>query len=105
MELKNPQEPSDYFKRKGDILILYQNIATGIENATISDTETEISREGHQLLVSGKDVRKIKLYHAGGNLLRQAAGIDGKASKPLFTGYQTRRISVAGRNRYAKQDI
>lgn len=64
MELKNPQEPSYFLKRKGDILILYQDTATGIENATISDTETVISREGHQLLVSGKDVRKIKLYHA-----------------------------------------
>lgn len=78
VELKNPQEPSYFLKRKGDILILYQDIATGIENATISDTETEICREGHQLLVSGKDVRKIKLYHAGGNLLRQASGTDGK---------------------------
>ena len=78
VELKNPQEPSYFLKRKGDILILYQDIATGIENATISDTETEICREGHQLLVSGKDVRKIKLYHAGGNLLRQASGMDGK---------------------------
>ncbi len=78
VELKNPQEPSYFLKRKGDILILYQDIATGIENATISDTETEISREGHQLLVSGKDVRKIKLYHAGGNLLRQASATDGK---------------------------
>lgn len=78
VELKNPQEPSYFLKRKGDILILYQDIATGIENATISDTETEICREGHQLLVSGKDVRKIKLYHAGGNQLRQASGTDGK---------------------------
>lgn len=78
VELKNPQEPSYFLKRKGDILILYQDIITGIENATISDTETEICREGHQLLVSGKDVRKIKLYHAGGNLLRQASGTDGK---------------------------
>jgi hypothetical protein len=78
VELKNPQEPSYFLKRKGDILILYQDIATEIENATISDTETEISREGHQLLVSGKDVRKIKLYHAGGNLLRQASATDGK---------------------------
>lgn len=78
VELKNPQEPSYFLKRKGDILILYQDTATGIENATISDTETEICREGHQLLVSGKDVRKIKLYHAGGNLLRQASATDGK---------------------------
>ena len=78
VELKNPQEPSYYLKRKGDIFILYQDTATGIENATISDTETEICREGHQLLVSGKDVRKIKLYHAGGNLLRQASATDGK---------------------------
>lgn len=78
VELKNPQEPSYYLKRKGDILILYQDIATGIENATTSDAETDISREGQHLLVSGKGVRKIKLYNVGGNLLRQASGADGK---------------------------
>lgn len=59
MELKNPQEPSYYLKRKGDILILYQDTATGIENATTSDVEADISREGQQLLVSGKGVRKL----------------------------------------------
>lgn len=79
VELKNPQEHSYYLKRKGDILVLYQDTATGIENATTSDAETDISREGNQLLVSGKDVRKIKLYNVGGNLLRQAAGTDGKS--------------------------
>lgn len=78
VELKNPQEPSYFLKRKGDILILYQDTATGIENATTSDAETDISREGQHLLVSGKGVRKIKLYNVGGNLLRQAVGSDGK---------------------------
>ena len=78
VELKNPQEPSYYLKRKGDILILYQDTATGIENATTSDVEADISREGQQLLVSGKGVRKIKLYNAGGNLVRQASGTDVK---------------------------
>lgn len=78
VELKNPQEPSYYLKRKGDILILYQDTATGIENATTSDAETDICREGQYLLVSGKDVRKIKLYNVEGNLLRQASATDGK---------------------------
>lgn len=92
-----------FLKRKGDILILYQDIATGIENATISDTETEICREGHQLLVSGKDVRKIKLYHAGGNLLRQASATDGKQSVSLYR--VSDKAFICCGNRYAKQDI
>ena len=78
VELKNPQEPSYYLKRKGDILILYQDTATGIENAITSDAEIDISREGQNLLVSDKGVRKIKLYNVGGNQLRQASGADGK---------------------------
>ena len=43
----------------------------------------------HQLLVSGKDVRKIKLYHAGGNLLRQASGTDGKTGLTTVFGMRT----------------
>ena len=91
VELKNPQEPSYYLKRKGDILILYQNTATGIENATTSDVEADISREGQQLLVSGKGVRKIKLYNAGGNLVRQASGTD---VKPVSLSLQGIRQGV-----------
>ena len=91
VELKNPQEPSYYLKRKGDILILYQDTATGIENATTSDVEADISREGQQLLVSGKGVRKIKLYNAGGNLVRQASGT---AVKPVSLSLQGIRQGV-----------
>ena len=91
VELKNPQEPSYYLKRKGDILILYQDTATGIENATTSDVEADISREGQQLLVSGKGVRKIKLYNAGGNLVRQASGTD---VKPVSLSLQGIRQGV-----------
>ena len=91
MELKNPQEPSYFLKRKGDILILYQDIATGIENATTSDVEADISREGQQLLVSGKGVRKIKLYNAGGNLVRQTSGTD---VKPVSLSLQGIRQGV-----------
>ena len=91
VELKNPQEPSYFLKRKGDILIIYQDIATGIENATTSDVEADISREGQQLLVSGKGVRKIKLYNAGGNLVRQASGTD---VKPVSLSLQGIRQGV-----------
>ena len=91
VELKNPQEPSYYLKRKGDILILYQDTATGIENATTSDVEADISREGQQFLVSGKGVRKIKLYNAGGNLVRQASGTD---VKPVSLSLQGIRQGV-----------
>lgn len=91
VELKNPQEPSYYLKRKGDILILYQDTATGIENATTSDVEADISREGQQLLVSGKGVRKIKLYNAGGNLVRQTSGTD---VKPVSLSLQGIRQGV-----------
>lgn len=91
VELKNPQEPSYYLKRKDDILILYQDTATGIENATTSDVEADISREGQQLLVSGKGVRKIKLYNAGGNLVRQASGT---AVKPVSLSLQGIRQDV-----------
>lgn len=91
VELKNPQEPSYYLKRKGDILILYQDTATGIENATTSDVEADIRREGQQLLVSGKGVRKIKLYNAGGNLVRQTSGTD---VKPVSLSLQGIRQGV-----------
>lgn len=91
VELKNPQEPSYYLKRKGDILILYQDTATEIENATTSDVEADISRKGQQLLVSGKGVRKIKLYNAGGNLVRQASGTD---VKPVSLSLQGIRQGV-----------
>lgn len=91
VELKNPQEPSYYLKRKGDILILYQDTATGIENATTSDVEADIRREGQQLLISGKGVRKIKLYNAGGNLVRQASGTD---VKPVSLSLQGIRQGV-----------
>lgn len=91
VELKNPQEPSYYLKRKGDILILYQDTATGIENATTSDVEADIRREGQQLLISGKGVRKIKLYNVGGNLVRQASGTD---VKPVSLSLQGIRQGV-----------
>ena len=77
VELKNRDDAAFFLTREGDVLTLYQGVITGIDAADAADTSFRVSRDGDRLMVSGRDLRRLKLYTVGGRLLRQASSTDG----------------------------
>ena len=77
VELKSPQEPTFFIKRKGDILTLYDDgIPTSIESSIAAHPTFDISRIDNQLVVSGTNFRSLRLYDVSGRLFQQASIID-----------------------------
>ncbi len=77
VELKSRDDTAFFLTREGDVLTLYQGVITGIDAADAADTSFRVGREGDRLTVSGCGLRCLRLYSAGGRLLRRASSADG----------------------------
>ena len=77
VELKSRDDTAFFLTREGDVLTLYQGVITGMEAADAADTSFRVGREGDRLTVSGSGLRCLRLYSAGGRLLRRASSADG----------------------------
>ena len=77
VELKSRDDTAFFLTREGDVLTLYQGVVTGMEAADAADTSFRVGREGDRLTVSGSGLRCLRLYSAGGRLLRRASSADG----------------------------
>lgn len=77
VELKSRDDTAFFLTREGDVLTLYQGVITGMDAAGAADTSFRVGREGDRLTVSGSGLRCLRLYSAGGRLLRQASSADG----------------------------
>ena len=88
VELKNPQEPIYCLKRKGDILTLYHDVPTGIETVPTATTSFDVMRKGDQLMVSGSDLRILRLYNVGGRLVKQVPAMDGSYATISLQGLE-----------------
>lgn len=75
VELKNPQLPSYYLKRSGDILTIHQDIPTNIAGSAANNPFSIIYR-GQQLLIWAEDIKHISLYDVGGRLIKQTTAND-----------------------------
>lgn len=99
VELKSPQEPTFFIKRKGDILTLYDDgIPTSIESSIAAHPTFDISRIDNQLVVSGTNFRSLRLYDVSGRLFHQASIIDKSSAtlslEGLKSGIYILRIEV-----------
>ena len=88
VELNNPQEPTYCLKRKGDILALYRDVPTEIETAPTATTSFDIMRKGDQLMVSGSNLRILRLYNVGGRLVKQVSAMDGSHATISLQGME-----------------
>ena len=88
VELKNPKAPTCYLKRKGDILTLYHDVPTGIETVPTATTSFDVMRKGDQLMVSGSDLRILRLYNVGGRLVKQVPAMDGSYATISLQGLE-----------------
>ena len=77
VELKSRDDTAFFLTREGDVLTLYQGIITGMDAADAADTSFRVGREGDRMTVSGSGLRCLRLYSAGGRLLRRASSADG----------------------------
>ena len=69
MELKVADAPATYIKREGDVLTLTHDIPTSVESAASTAAPVSVSREGSQIVVSGKGIKSVSLYTASGELI------------------------------------
>lgn len=78
VELANPQSATCYLHRKGDILSLSQGTPTSIGTVAIIAPSFTIKREGGRIIVSGTELKSLRLYDVAGRLLQQTTSADGK---------------------------
>lgn len=78
VELADPQSTTYYLHRKGDILTLSQGTPTSIGTVAIIAPSFTIKREGGRIIVSGTELKSLRLYDVAGRLLRQTTSADGK---------------------------
>ena len=78
VELANPQSATYYLHRKGDILTLSQGTPTSIGTVAIIAPSFTIKREGGRIIVSGTELKSLRLYDVAGRLLQQTTSADGK---------------------------
>ena len=78
VELADPQSATYYLHRKGDILTLSQGTPTSIGTVAIIAPSFTIKREGGRIIVSGTELKSLRLYDVAGRLLQQTTSADGK---------------------------
>lgn len=78
VELADPQSATYYLQRKGDILTLSQGTPTSIGTVAIIAPSFTIKREGGRIIVSGTELKSLRLYDVAGRLLQQTTSADGK---------------------------
>lgn len=78
VELADPQSATYYLHRKGDILSLSQGTPTSIGTVAIIAPSFTIKREGGRIIVSGTELKSLRLYDVAGRLLQQTTSADGK---------------------------
>lgn len=78
VELADPQSATYYLHRKGDILTLSQGTPTSIGTVAIIAPSFTIKREDGRIIVSGTELKSLRLYDVAGRLLRQTTSADGK---------------------------
>lgn len=78
VELADPQSTTYYLHRKGDILTLSQGTPTSIGTVAIIAPSFTIKREGVRIIVSGTELKSLRLYDVAGRLLQQTTSADGK---------------------------
>lgn len=78
VELADPQSATYYLHRKGDILTLSQGTPTSIGTIAIIAPSFTIKREGGRIIVSGTELKSLRLYDVAGRLLQQTTSADGK---------------------------
>lgn len=93
VELADPQSATYYLHRKGDILTLSQGTPTSIGTVAIIAPSFTIKREGGRIIVSGTELKSLRLYDVAGRLLQQTTSADGKHAVLTLQG-ATSGISV-----------
>lgn len=78
VELANPQSATYYLQRKGDVLTLSQGTPTSIGTVAVIAPSFTIKREGGRIIVSGTELKSLRLYDVAGRLLQQTTSADGK---------------------------
>lgn len=78
VELANPQSATYYLQRKGDVLTLSQGTPTSIGTVAVIAPSFTIKREGGSIIVSGTELKSLRLYDVAGRLLQQTTSADGK---------------------------
>lgn len=78
VELADPQSATYYLQRKGDVLTLSQGTPTSIGTVAVIAPSFTIKREGGRIIVSGTELKSLRLYDVAGRLLQQTTSADGK---------------------------
>lgn len=78
VELADPQSATYYLHRKGDILTLSQGTPTSLGTVAIIAPSFTIKREDGRIIVSGTELKSLRLYDVAGRLLQQTTSADGK---------------------------
>lgn len=77
VELVNSLASTYYLQRKGDVLTLSPGTPTSMGSVTTTVPSFTIRREGSRIMVSGTELKSLRLYDVAGRLLQQTTPAEG----------------------------
>lgn len=77
VELVNSLASTYYLQRKGDVLTLSPGTPTSMGNVPTTAPSFTIRREGSRIIVSGTELKSLRLYDVAGRLLQQTTSAEG----------------------------